>query len=185
MENPSELQKIMDHLRAFVWAGRPVSIRYLDRNSYFRDPAKFGGGEEIVDGNCTVRIGVSTVRIFLPIEVDRLDTLRHECGHVRYHFVPRPSAALSEARRLFRVIEPEDAALYDARGEGFDMSGEAVVRLADRARAGHPMPSMSTPLAELVQAVVAPARASAMGFVFLLGVLAALAAWASTVLSLT
>lgn len=182
MNTPNIWQKMADHFRAFGWAGRPVTIRYLDRNNYFRDPTRFGGGEGIVaDGSCTVRRGVSTIRIFLPLlpEADRLETLRHECGHIRFHFVPRPSAALSEARRLFRDLEPKVAALYDAQGEGFDMSGEAVVRLADRVRSGQPVPSMSTPLAELVRAVVAPAPASAMGFAFLLAALAALVSSAS------
>lgn len=168
MKNPNVLQKIADHVRAFFWAGRPVEIRYLDRNIYFRDPIKFGGSEEMLcDGNCTVRRGVSTVRIFLPIlpEADRVDTLRHECGHIRYHFVPRPPDALTEARRLFRELEPADAALYESRGEGFDMSGEAVVRLADRIRAGKGTPPMPKPLAELAGRIADPAFASAVSFI--------------------
>lgn len=171
MANPNALQKVMDHLKAFVWAGRPVAIRYLERNNYFRDPAKFGGSEEMIcDGNCTVRRGVSTVRIFLPVlpEADRLDTLRHECGHIRYHFVERlGDEAGVEARGLFRQIEPADAALYDARPDGKDVTGEAVVRLADRLRAGLPVPDMSPALALVVRRVMSPAPASALGFVIL------------------
>lgn len=182
MNTPNVWQKMADHFRAFVWAGRPVSIRYMYRDNYFRGPTKFGGGEGMVmDGNCTVRRSVSTARIFLPLAADRLETLRHECGHVRFHFIERlQDGAAAEARDLFREIEPEDAAFYDARTDGKDMTGEAVVRLADRLRAGLPVPAMSAELALVVRRVVAPAPVSAMGFVILLaGIFAAGASAAS------
>ncbi len=162
-------QKVADHFRAFMWSGRPAVIRYLDRNNYFSDPTKFGGGEGMVtDGNCTVRHSISTIRIFLPIlpDADRLDVLRHESGHIRYSFAGRLTpAAGAEARALWRQLEPEDAALYDAHPDGRDVTPEAVVRLADRVRSGQRMPPMSAPLAKLVRVVVAPAPASALAFV--------------------
>lgn len=182
MNTPNVREKVADHFRAFIWAGRPVAIRYLYRDNYFRDPTRFGGGAGMItDGSSRVRHSVSTVCILLPLLADRSETLRHECGHIRFEFAPRPPAALAEARRLFRELEPEDAALYEGRDDDFDMSGEAVVRLADRVRSGLPMPPMSEPLSKLVRVVVAPAPASAVGFVLItVMLLAALVSAAST-----
>ncbi|WP_411351207.1 hypothetical protein PNH50_12355 [Leisingera aquaemixtae] len=175
MKNPNATQKVVDHIRAFLWAGRPVLINYADRKKYFREnPDNFGGGDgEIIDGNCKPGIWLSRIRIFLPLLEERLVTLRHEAAHVRFRFVPHPPEALAEARRLFKECEPEVAALYEAQGK--DVSGEAVVRLADRVRYGQYVPQMSGPLKKLVAELVAPARLSALNFVLRFVIIAATA----------
>lgn len=133
----------------------------------------------ICDGNSSAGVWLSRIRIFRPVLDDRLMTLRHETGHVRYHFVKKPPASLEEATALFRECEPNEFALYEARGEGFDICPESVVRLADWVRDGRHVPPMSPELSKLVRDVVRPAPASALAFVAVAFVAVALVALAA------
>ncbi|WP_343501954.1 MULTISPECIES: hypothetical protein [Roseobacteraceae] len=178
MNNPTSIQILRDHVRAFIWSGRPVIIHYVDRDTYCKNSQRRDGYE--IDGICSPGIWISRVQIFTPLLDGRLETLRHECSHVRFHFIKRSPEACAEARQLFREHEPT-AAYYESQ-DGFDTTGEAMVRLADRRRTGRDMPRLSPELTRCVEEMAEPAPASAFAFVVVLA--SVLLAFASALPSL-